>query len=824
MTKVDGSLKALLQGVSQQPPRDRLSGQCTEMINMTADPVAGLSRRAPTDLVGALGASSDVRGFHNFEMRNGNKFLAFFRDGGIRVTDYNAVQYPVTVEGAAGAYLTTVGDLACTTVEDQVIVVNKAVKTSMLADKRGYVNAGVGSLGRMALIYVRGGAYGREYSIFKDGVRIAMFRTPNGSSPNMVNFTRTEYIASKLYEALTTTVNTEGDATGAGAGSALVGTAALAATATWEVTRWSDIISIRNKVNNKTYTITSSDDTGGVNMKTVQDTVASVEDLPPKAPHGYLARVATENDPDEDMLFEFIVDGATPGVGMGTGFGQPGYWQETVSPDVPYKMNKTTFPHILEYKEATNSFVFRQGAWSDRKVGTALTNPDPSFIGNTINDVSTFQGRLVFLSGSYVCMGRTNRFNDFWMGSAGQLVDTDPIDISSTAVEASTMQAAVPNNRDLVVFSQKGQFLVFGRTAITPSNATLVLTTTFEAELRAKPTAAGRNVFFATNYGRFTGIREFYSEGNADANDARLITQHVKQYIVGQVHRLISSSNYDMLMVQTREDRKLVYVYQYIWQNQEKMQSAWSKWQLPHESVFSFFDEELIYFVLRQTTSAGVEHFLYRMSLDIYAENQVDYPIFLDERFDVNDCYKAFVLPYNRQAATGLVVVQGDGCPNPGLLAPVQSIVYDTPNNRYVVTLRSDMQGGNVVCGVPFYSEYRPTMPMIKDRSGVVVGTGLFRIKKFILTLQATGHIIGQLISKFGDGEPVEFQGRIIGSPDNRIGVAAVVDESFDMPFREKVDRADVKYYTDRHLPMTILDIEWVGQYHKSGKRIETGG
>jgi hypothetical protein len=71
MTKVDGSLKSLLQGVSQQPPRDRLPGQSTDQLNMSADPVTGLTRRPPTDLVGGLFSSPDVRGFQEFETSDG---------------------------------------------------------------------------------------------------------------------------------------------------------------------------------------------------------------------------------------------------------------------------------------------------------------------------------------------------------------------------------------------------------------------------------------------------------------------------------------------------------------------------------------------------------------------------------------------------------------------------------------------------------------------------------------------------------------------------------------------------------------------------------
>jgi hypothetical protein len=822
MSKVDGSLKALLQGVSQQPPRDRLSGQCTEMINMTADPVSGLSRRAPTDLVGNLGVSSDVRGFHNFEMRDGGKYLAYFRNGGVRVTDYNAIEYPVTVEPSAAPYLSIVGDLACTTVEDQVIVANKSVVTEMTGTTRAYYNAPRGVTGKATIIHVRGGAYAREYRIYHDGHEIAMYRPPDGSLAGHVSYTRTDIIADRLYAALTQTGGDMGEIDGVGSGQRKSG---YIVGPNWGIARFVDVIVIwRANDTSDDYKITVTDDNGNVNLKVIQDTAASTEDLPYIAPHGYLVRIATETDPEEDLLLEFIVEGQTPGVDIGSSFGLPGYWQETTSASTAISFNKATLPHVLEYDQDTQTFVFRQGNWADRKVGTQASNPDPSFLGNAINDVSTFQGRLVFLAGSFVCMGRTNRFDDFWMGSVSQLTDTDPIDISSTAVEASIMRSAVPNNRDLVVFSQKGQFLVFGRNVITPQNAALVLTTTFEAELGAKPTAAGPYVFFATNYGRFTGIREFYSEGTTDANDARLVTQHVKEYIVGKATRLISSSNYDMVLVQTNTNRNTVYVYQYIWSSNEKVQSAWHKWVLPFECIYSFFDEEMVYFVLRQNTGDGIQHFLYRMSLDIYAEAQVAYPIFLDERFDVPDCYSAFVLPYNRQHDSNLVLVQGDGCPNPGMTVPIDAITYDAGADHYTVTLRYSMEGGNVIAGIPFYSEYRPTMPLIKDQDGVVVGTGKFRVKKFLVTLQNTGHIVGQLISKYGDGDPVEFQGRLIGSPDNRIGQPATVDEQFDMPFREKPDRADVKFFTNRWLPMTLLDIEWIGQYWKSGKRVSSGG
>ena len=72
--RVDGSLGTLLQGVSQQPVRQRLAGQVTEQINMTSDVVRMLHRRAPTQYLGSfdIGAIDTDKTFvHDFELSDG---------------------------------------------------------------------------------------------------------------------------------------------------------------------------------------------------------------------------------------------------------------------------------------------------------------------------------------------------------------------------------------------------------------------------------------------------------------------------------------------------------------------------------------------------------------------------------------------------------------------------------------------------------------------------------------------------------------------------------------------------------------------------------
>ncbi len=792
MAKVDGSLKSLLQGVSQQPPRDRLPGQCTLQVNMSSDPITGLTRRSATDLVNKLLTSGNVRGWHDFDTKDGSKFIAAFYDTTVKVFDLNGVERACVVDTDAAAYLTTATEMRFSSVDNDTYVVNRQKVVAMTTEERTYFN----KENRQAfVIQVLGGQYGREYNVKINDVQYAVFKVADGSQAVHIDQTRTKYIANQLFTQLQT---------GLPAG--------------WNKSIKDDIIVLWID-NTNDYTITVNDDYGNTNIKACGVTVARQEDLPRFAPHNYVVRVAEKTDAETDLWFRFIVDGYeddwTSGVNL---FGQQGYWQETVAPMTPIGINETTMPHVLTYL-SNGTFRFRKVEWAKRSVGTTTSNPDPSFIGGTITDVSSFQGRLVFTSGPNVIMSRTNKENDFWFGSASAQAESDPIDVRSR-VEASTMQAIIQHNRDLVIFSEKGQFIIYGRTSLTPENAALVLSSAFEAELRAKPVGAGRNVFFATNFGSYTGIREFFVESGTDINDSRAVTQHVKKYIEGRVTKIVASSNYDTALIQTDANLGKLYWYQYIWTDTEKVQSSWSELVFPLPIAHTWFDEETVYMVMRD----GTDYYLTRMSLDVQDSAGMNYHVHLDHRFDVIEVSRQFLLPYPYLRNFNLVAVQGTDCPTPGMHVPISSIVYNAGLQGYVVTLKHDMLGGDIVVGGAYRSRYRPTMPMVKDQDQVKVGTGNLTISRFMISLSFTGEVIGQMLSDYGDGQPVRFNGRLVGDLQNRVGVQPLSNETFTLPFGQKADLAQIELWTDSHLPMTFLDIEWLGQYTKRGKRISTGG
>lgn len=798
--KVDGSLKSLIQGVSQQPSRTRLPGQCSLQENMSSNPVDGLTRRPPLDWINTLFESEADVQFYDLRLGVENYIIAT-EPSSLRVFALDGTEKTVTEDGDAFDYLDG-GKLTFTNLENVTYVANTSVKCAMETELPSFVSEG-------PIVYIRGGNYGAIYTItvnWKDagvGGTARSISVSHTTSTTDITTIQTTAIATAL-KALLDAVTTNSFNT------------------TFDVFQQEDVLYIQWKtatLRTDMFTAVASDTAGNNNCIACNNDVKLVSQLPRFAPHGYFVRVSGDGSAKQDDYYlEFSVtpddQGVTPA--LGAGFGKAGIWIETVKSDIEYLLDRDTMPHVLTYDGDTDEFTFAVGEWGDRLVGDEDTNPTPSFIGRTVNNLGYFQGRLVMLAGPAVVMSRTNKPLDFWAESALEVADTDPIDVQSTAQGVTQMLRAIPNNRDLVVFADNAQFIVLGRNAITPLNCSLVLTTSFEANLDATPVPAGRNIFFAINYGGYTGIREFYTSDSVDINDSRPITQHVLKYIPGNVRRLASTSNFDTLLVQSSDSLTNLYVYEYIWVQDKKAQSSWSKWIMPDDVMYFFFVESVIYVVSKINSS----YCLSKMDLDTRFDDNVPYQVKLDRKVSVDGVRTTIAnpIPFCTDP-DDMVFVQGKDCPYPGMRAMVKE--YNAEDDE--ITFTTDMEEGTVLGGIRYRSAYRPTIPFVKDADGVKVGTGRLVISKFFINCRETGDMNARLLSKYRAPVELRFSGRVVGNPNTLIGVPAIADTTFTVPFRDNIENAEIELYTDSHLPLVLMDIEWLGQYTKRGQRITQG-
>ncbi|WP_455676179.1 phage nozzle protein, partial [Pseudomonas antarctica] len=97
-------------------------------------------------------------------------------------------------------------------------------------------------------------------------------------------------------------------------------------------------------------------------------------------------------------------------------------WKETVKPGIITGFEPTSMPHAL-VRAADGQFDWKALTWPDRTCGDDLTNPMPSFVEATINDIFFFRNRLGFLSGENVVMSRTSKYFNFFPASVSSLSD-----------------------------------------------------------------------------------------------------------------------------------------------------------------------------------------------------------------------------------------------------------------------------------------------------------------------------------------------------------------------------------------------------------------
>ena len=517
---------------------------------------------------------------------------------------YNKVQTTGTYYDNVISYFSSTTPskhFAATSVADYTYFVNKSktiTKSGTTTTSRNYYEG---------LIYVKVGDYKTKYTVhLKTGTDYATVKTidhttEHSQDTNYEENTRTDKIAEELYEKLTDQTT---DAYGT------------------HHKQWDSVDYVFSKedggsiihVRTGTYptsTFTPStadnfrleveDSRGGVYMFAFKDTYPSFGALPPKGPdsaENWTVKIVGNNQKNQDDYFVQLQKDANASTWI---------YKEVTGDGQDNGFDAATMPHRI-VKNSDGSFSLQQNPWVERKAGNDDSNPSPSFVGKTINDIFFHQNRLGFLSDENVIFSEAGTYYNFWLPTVLISLDTNPIDVAVSTNQVSILKHAVPFAESLLIFSDLSQFVLKSSDFLSPNTVRIDVTTNFEASLTAKPVAAGKYVFFGVNKGLSAGVREFYVEVQAETNDATDITAHIPEYMTGEVKQMAASSNSDMILLRTNstEEEDNIFVYAYHWQGTEKVQSAWSKWKFDDKIInFSFLEDEIYLVIERPANGVG---------------------------------------------------------------------------------------------------------------------------------------------------------------------------------------------------------------------------
>jgi hypothetical protein len=528
--------------------------------------------------------------------------------------------------------------------------------------------------------------------------------------------------------------------------------------------------------------VSVEDDLNNFSLKIVGKTVALFTDLPLKAPNDYRAKVTGELG-DESLGYWVAYNESRNA------------WVESRHPNEVHGIDKATMPHILvrlnkaSYADSANPlgiyFKLSQGNWSDRLYGDDAATPFPTFVSEwdnvnnvpilerTINAMTFHRNRLVFSSDENITMSESAIFNNFFRTTAEALKDSDPIDIGVLSTEINPIEAMLSAQKELILYGSKTQYSLRSGDTLSANTVFADPLSSYSVDGLAAPLFAGDMVFFLVKRNGYSGI--FMSAINEQQNSAVEITSHVPTFIKGKPLRMTVSTTESRLFVQTDDDVRAVYVYDYKVVNRENVHSAWSLWKFDDEVVDLHVEDSLLS-VITKTDNTYYSEF---MTLDAdYGEDDYGYKLALDR-----------IRPY----------VDGE----------------DIPTGERVVALPY-----GTVIGKPISMSFKMSPIFMRDKERETVIDGRLQVKKASLSVKDTQKFDIKVIRKGRSEGNNNMSSRTVGQTGITLSEPTLVSKVFSANVDGNTKTTEILISSDASYISSFQRLIWTGRYTRRQRSV----
>lgn len=793
MGLISSSIPNFVNGISQQPFTLRLASQGEMQENGFSTVSQGLKKRPPTKHIAKIyntPLNSSGAFVHLINRDEVERYVVVIINGDLKVYDTVGNEKVVNFPNGKG-YLsapTPKTNFRATSVADYTFILNRTVP---VAESTGHTNQPF--RGYEALVSVKAGNYGRSYTVFFNGANVASFTTPNGDNANQSPQVSTDYIASKLREQLVNALVKPDNGV--------------------QIAQTGSVIWIKS---DSDFTISCDDGFSGNAMVVIKNKLQRFSDLPNRCPvDGFVVEITGDANSSFD---NYWVKYDTSG-----GATTNGVWKETCAPGLSVGVHWHTMPWAL-VREADGTFTFKVLPWKLRKVGDAKSNPNPSFINRPLNDVFFYRNRLGLLCDENIIFSEAGEYFNFYRTTVTQLTDSEPIDVAVSHTKISILEHAIPFNKQLMIFSGQTQFVLDQDAILSPKTISVKMTTEFPCSVNCKPVPVGKNVYFAVEKGEWTAVREYYADSNNLSNDSQDVTGHVPKYIPSGVFKIAASTNEDIMCIMSNKEPNALYVYKYFWANNEKLQSAWSKWTFPAGNNIinaEFLQSELLLVVSRYD---GV--FLEKMNLSLgYSEPNEPYQVLLDRKLIVPA--STTYLDNGKTRYTYLL----DTAPGEVLYAVTATggtkkagVILQVKTDNVGTYVEGDYTGTDLIVGRQYSLKYM--LSTITMKTGQAGGgqksdtEGRLQLRKIAFNYADTGFFDVLVKPHNRNTYKYRYAGKVLGTETTIIGQPSFDTGRFSVPVMSRNMDTQITIINDSPIPCSILSADWEGFYVKRSQAV----
>ena len=881
MPLISSSIPNLINGVSQQPAALRLASQCEQMVNCMPSPVEGLKKRPPAQHLAKLfaGSAGAGRQFTTIVDRDGTiQYLVLILDNDIKVFGLDgSVKTVATPDGTS--YLNITGEPSAVfrvaSVADYTFIVNREKTAAMAATTSP-------TWGTKSMVFIKSAEYATTYSITVNATTVTYKTLPPGGrrlsasysrATNTVTVTATAHglftgdqvdmsFSSGAGTAGTYTITVTGADTfiytdtvgGTTSGNctvvyqpsyspstveiavALRDSLATALGAGFTIVA-SDYVVRITKVDGTDYTLGSADTKTGTATVPIKGTIDTISDLPIKAEHGFIVKITGYAASGADDYYVKFVANA------GSGFGH-GVWQEAVGTGIQYLFDAATMPHVL-VRENDGTFTFKKFTWSGLVAGDAITAKEPSFIGSKIQNVNLFRNRLVLLADENVITSAADSYDRFWPESVQTVVDSDPIDLSAGTQRINLLTSSLAFADVLLLFSRFGQFRLSGGSsvaaALTPRTATVTQLTAFEMSDTVDPVIVGRTMYFPVPRGEYGGMREFFlPDASGPVPTSEEVTAAVPRLLPANMSNLVATAAEEAVYAVSKDQPRRIYLYKFLFQGDNKLQSAWSYWETnAGKSVLGvdLVDSDL-YAVIQYSdgvylerivthpetvdTGTTVEMLLDRKATEASCSVALTTPSGLDTQSTIT-------LPYpintslSNMAAVGRFFA-GNTLAHGQSLQILSSTAAGGAGGNGTLTVSGDLTAAKFFVGELYDMLYEFSTQYLKEQppgGGMAVISGpKLQLRTWTMLFDKSSSFSIKITPRGRDTMTYPYTGFEIGDQEISLGELAVRTSKFRVPVMAQNIEAKIEVVSSSPLPCRLQSAEWEGFYHTRAARL----
>lgn len=465
-----------------------------------------------------------------------------------------------------------------------------------------------------------------------------------------------------------------------------------------------------------------------------------------------------------------------------------------------------------------STYAVSTPTYEGRLAGNDDSNEDPAKITKPVTGFGVFQGRLVMLAGADVCMSAAGKPLRWYRSTVTELLLVDPINIYSGAATSTNFTHCVQFNKDLLLFSKSCQAVIpSGNAVISPTTAQIVITSSNSSTNLVAPVVAGRSLlYFAPRSEAFASVLELVPSNTTDSqyttND---VSAHLPRYMPGVIRQATASTTSNSVALVATGDARSVFIQEYLWSEDKKVQAAWHQWTSPGDIACTWF--------VRDTVFLGIviDNGMYIVSIEPQAGDTIN-----GLRRPFSDLYSAvtvtdrtFTVPaVLRTALTNgarLLVTYGTGA-----LAGEWVGIENVNTVTWVATTVRNIPDGSYLAGLRYLSALSPSPPLLRDANGVVIGTGTVNLIRWELSMQNVGEFTALIQRNSEVLENGTYNGLLYSSEDLvpntplRAQIARVV-----VPVRATAQDTVSTFSTDTEHDLGILTCEYVLQFHQTRRR-----